>query len=387
MGSASSLGSRHILSFLGMFTTTMLLTHSARNASGDLPKLYNVSENPSHESEQSEETSEYLCADGLENSELLGAPQKLSKAQKRRNKKSQKEKERVKAIAEQELENLTGNRFIESAEIAKKLSERQLAIHEVPSDGNCLYTAIEHQLSTLNLEKMTVKSLRELTSKYLLSHKEDYLPFLTDPDTGDTLSDEQYIKYCEDIINTTAWGGQIEIQVLSKICGKPIEVIQAEGPSIIAGDEASSPKLIISYHRHAYGLGEHYNSVVPCLSNQIQELKSDQNKWQDKPAKAKLTSEANFTSEEMEILLKSSKLIEALLKWAETFERCSEGLKCNVCQTVLKFNFENGDNFDENNMPVTFRHLKYDLCRYLKTVAHCENLLTAKELSIQEKKD
>ncbi|KAF8785660.1 Deubiquitinase OTUD6B like protein [Argiope bruennichi] len=201
----------------------------AKNASGNLPELHDVCEN-------------------------------LNRAS---NKKSLKEKEREKAIAEQELENLTGNRFIESKEIAKKLSERQLIIHEVPSDGNCLYAAIEHQLSALNLEKLTVESLRELTSKYLLSHKEEYLPFLTDPDTGDILSDEQYVKYCEDIRNTTAWGGQIEIQALSKICGKPIEVIQAEGPSIIAGDETSSPKLIISYHRHAYGLGEHYNSVVP----------------------------------------------------------------------------------------------------------------------------
>ncbi|GBN10943.1 hypothetical protein AVEN_147278-1 [Araneus ventricosus] len=117
--------------------------------------------------------------------------------------------------------------------------------------------------------------------------------------------------------------------------------------------------------------------------NQIQELKSDQNKWQYKPAKAKSTSEENFTSEETEILLKSSRSIEALLKWAETFDRCNEGLKCSVCQTVLKFNFENGDNFDENNMLLTFRHLKYDLRRHLNTVTHCE---TAKELSIRERK-
>ncbi|XP_055927885.1 deubiquitinase OTUD6B-like [Argiope bruennichi] len=235
----------------------------AKTASGNLPELHDVCENLNRASVQHEENSENLCDNSFEDSRFLGASQKLSKAQKRRNKKSLKEKEREKAIAEQELENLTGNRFIESKEIAKKLSERQLIIHEVPSDGNCLYAAIEHQLSALNLEKLTVESLRELTSKYLLSHKEEYLPFLTDPDTGDILSDEQYVKYCEDIRNTTAWGGQIEIQALSKICGKPIEVIQAEGPSIIAGDETSSPKLIISYHRHAYGLGEHYNSVVP----------------------------------------------------------------------------------------------------------------------------
>ncbi|GIX97851.1 hypothetical protein CDAR_455651, partial [Caerostris darwini] len=60
--------------------------------------------------------------------------QKLSKAQKRRNKKSLKEKEREKAIAEQEIINLTGNRSVESAEISKKLSARGLTIHETIVD-------------------------------------------------------------------------------------------------------------------------------------------------------------------------------------------------------------------------------------------------------------
>ncbi|KFM82157.1 OTU domain-containing protein 6B, partial [Stegodyphus mimosarum] len=78
------------------------------------------------------------------------------------------------------------------------------------------------------------------------------------------MSEEQYIKYCEDIVKTSSWGGHVEIQALSNICGKPMEVIQAEGPSVIAGDEHDSPRLIISYHRHVYGLGEHYNSVVPA---------------------------------------------------------------------------------------------------------------------------
>ncbi|GBO24297.1 hypothetical protein AVEN_70850-1 [Araneus ventricosus] len=125
--------------------------------------------------------------------------------------------------------------------------------------------------------------------------------------------------------------------------------------------------------------------IQSSLSNQIQELKSDQNKWQDKPAKAKLNSEASFTSEEREILLKSSRSIEALLKWAEMFERFNEDLKCSECRSILKFNFENGDNFDENNMPVTFSHFKYDLCKHLNTVTHCENLQTAKEFSVREK--
>ncbi|GIY37254.1 deubiquitinase OTUD6B [Caerostris darwini] len=133
---------------------------------------------------------------------------------------------------------------------------------QVPSDGNCLYAAIEHQLSTLNMGRRSVESLRESTANYLLAHKEDYLPFLSDSETGGILSEDKFFKYCEDIRTTSAWGGHVEIQALTKICCKPIEIIQATGPSVIVGNENKSPKLIISYHRHAYGLGEHYNSVV-----------------------------------------------------------------------------------------------------------------------------
>ncbi|XP_035231720.1 deubiquitinase OTUD6B-like, partial [Stegodyphus dumicola] len=85
-------------------------------------------------------------------SQISEGSQKLSKAQKRRNKKSIMEKERIKAIIEQEEKNLSGSRHIESEKIRKKLSDRNLVIHEIPSDGNCLYKAIEHQLSTLNLQ-------------------------------------------------------------------------------------------------------------------------------------------------------------------------------------------------------------------------------------------
>ncbi|XP_054721921.1 deubiquitinase OTUD6B-like isoform X2 [Uloborus diversus] len=192
--------------------------------------------------------------------------QKLSKAQKRRNKKAEMERQRIKAIEEQEVANLSGMRNVEAEEIKQKLSDRKLIIHEIPSDGDCLYTAIAHQLAVSKLQQLTVKELREQTSKFLLCHKDDYIPFLTSSETGDVLSEDEYIKYCEDVANTSVWGGHVEIQALSNICGSPIEIIQATGPSVIIGEEMKNSRLIISYHKHIYGLGAHYNSVVPASS-------------------------------------------------------------------------------------------------------------------------
>jgi len=211
--------------------------------------------------------SDSLCdADGLSDKNLFSVKgtQKLSKAQKRRNKKAALEKEREKFIAEQAVENLNGLRHLESEQIKAKLSKRNLSIYEIPPDGNCLYKAIEHQLSILNLKQLNVQTLREETSKYMLSHMADFMPFLAPPESEDIFSEEMYMKYCEDIAKTSVWGGHIEVQALSHVCGVPIEIIQAEGPNIISGDENSNPKLILSYHRFVFGLGEHYNSVVPA---------------------------------------------------------------------------------------------------------------------------
>ena len=57
----------------------------------------------------------------------------------------------------------------------------------------------------------------------------------------------------------------MEITALSKGLERPIEVIQAEGPLVQVGQDEfkdQSP-IILTYHRHYYGLGEHYNSVKP----------------------------------------------------------------------------------------------------------------------------
>lgn len=64
--------------------------------------------------------------------------QKQSKAQKRREKKAHKEKEREKLIDEQEVLNVHGVRNVEIQKIKQILKERNLQIHEIPSDGNWL---------------------------------------------------------------------------------------------------------------------------------------------------------------------------------------------------------------------------------------------------------
>ncbi|KAF9809470.1 hypothetical protein SFRURICE_020767 [Spodoptera frugiperda] len=188
---------------------------------------------------------------------------KISKAQKRRDKKSQQEKERDELIKQQEQENRHGPRNIELQEINNKLKERGLKIFMIPSDGDCLYKAVSHQLAIIKQKDVSVDELRESAAKYIRQHKGDFLPFMTHPDTFEMLTDEDFEEYCDKLENTKVWGGQLEVRALSNSLQCPITIIQATGPgSIDQGDEYEKPPLIITYHRHMYGLGEHYNSTV-----------------------------------------------------------------------------------------------------------------------------
>lgn len=84
------------------------------------------------ETEKPEEASKEISKDNC--SEQLA--HRVSKAQKRREKKAIAEKERNQRIIEQEALNAFGKRNIEIEAIKKILSERELMIYEIPSDGH-----------------------------------------------------------------------------------------------------------------------------------------------------------------------------------------------------------------------------------------------------------
>ncbi|XP_008825846.2 deubiquitinase OTUD6B isoform X5 [Nannospalax galili] len=181
-------------------------------------------------------------------------------------KKAALEKEREERIAEAETENLSGARCREAEKLAQILAARELEIKQIPSDGHCMYRALEDQLRDQDCA-LTVPALRKQTADYMQSHAEDFLPFLTNPSTGDMYTPEEFGKYCEDIVNTAAWGGQLELRALSHILQTPIEILQADSPPIIVGEEYPKNPLILVYMRHAYGLGEHYNSVTRLVNS------------------------------------------------------------------------------------------------------------------------
>lgn len=203
---------------------------------------------------------------------------RVSKAQKRRDKKAAEDKVRQAEILAQEELNKSGPRAVEMDTIKKLLAQRRLLMHPIASDGDCLFQAIRNQLKLTERHVPDVSSLRHSTADYIVANKDTLIFYMTNADTGDSLDDAEFEKYCLAVRNTPAWGGQIEITALSNVLKVPIEVIQATGPATIQGEnEFDGPNLVITYHRHMYSLGEHYNGTRPMQPTIANDSENEEN--------------------------------------------------------------------------------------------------------------
>ena len=72
-------------------------------------------------------------------------------------------------------------------------------------------------------------------------------------------------RYCRSVEATAAWGGQLELRALAHVLRRRIVVYSAHLPTVEMGEEyrveEHAPPLRVAYLQHAFGLGEHYNSV------------------------------------------------------------------------------------------------------------------------------
>ncbi|XP_056644415.1 deubiquitinase OTUD6B [Diorhabda carinulata] len=194
---------------------------------------------------------------------------RVSRAQKRRNKKEFEAKEREKRILEQAEKNKEGPRHLEINAIKQALKPMNLKLHNIPADGNCLYLAVNHQLQVTGRPTRSVNDLRKLTAEFMRKNKDDFLPFMCNElDESEVVSEEQFENYCRDVATTKLWGGQLELRALSNILTCPIKVIQAAGPPTVQGEQFKAPQLILTYHRYLYRLGEHYNSTIPIADDE-----------------------------------------------------------------------------------------------------------------------
>lgn len=103
--------------------------------------------------------------------------------------------------------------------------------------------------------------MRQIAANHLRAHSEDYAPFL-----GLTPNSSEYEAYCETVASTAEWGGQLELRALAEALNVNIIVHSANSAPLemSAGTHSThdTPTIQLSFHRHLFNLGEHYNAVV-----------------------------------------------------------------------------------------------------------------------------
>lgn len=184
--------------------------------------------------ESTDESGEISKPD-VKESELKIKEFRTTKASRRRDQKDRKEHELLERIKAGQVDDADNLRLIEMKRVEARLTARQLNLYEIPSDGDCMYKSIEHQLRLTRNRSVTVNELRSIAADYIRRHKEDFLPFLTSSDGESMMTDQEFEDYCHKIEATTTWGGQPELRALSNSFRVPIEVIQAEGSSVEIG--------------------------------------------------------------------------------------------------------------------------------------------------------
>ncbi|KAL3814521.1 hypothetical protein ACJIZ3_015789 [Penstemon smallii] len=197
---------------------------------------------------------------------------KPRKSVKKREKRAQEEAAREQRIQE-EQNNIVSDRMIENEKLEQKLEPLGYTINEIKPDGHCLYRAVEDQLALQSggSSPYNFQELRQMVAAYMRNHVSEYLPFflsenMADGESEDSLT-ERFENHCKEIESTAAWGGQLELGALTHCLKKPIMIFSGSFPDVEMGKEyksgALNASIMLSYHKHAFGLGEHYNSVLP----------------------------------------------------------------------------------------------------------------------------
>lgn len=104
-----------------------------------------------------------------------------------------------------------------------------------------------------------------MCAETLQANQDEFAPFCEYTDTVTSFD-----AYLDQVRDSAAWGGHLELRALGMALDRPILVYSLQSgskPLAIHDDGNGSDQkepIRLSYHLHYYALGEHYNQVVEC---------------------------------------------------------------------------------------------------------------------------
>jgi len=122
-------------------------------------------------------------------------------------------------------------------------------IERMGEDGNCLFRSISHQVYGTEEHHVLV---RRKCVEYMRYESFYFQEFTTG-------GPEDFQQYCENMIRNGIWGGHIEIQAMSEIYQRPVEIYSygAEPMKVVGNSFLGNAVIRLSYHQQS-----HYNSIT-----------------------------------------------------------------------------------------------------------------------------
>ncbi|CEJ82853.1 hypothetical protein VHEMI02899 [[Torrubiella] hemipterigena] len=197
----------------------------------------------------------------------------------------------------------TGGSSSETGESCIAWPEREgtLVLRVMPSDNSCLFTAFGGALP----EQIPPQRLRQMMADYIQSNPDIY----TDAVLGNPPS-----RYCERILNPDAWGGGIELSILSTIFNLQICTFDVQTKNNIIFGENNSQRCILVYS------GIHYDRIAFSYSDYP-------HKYANLPPEL---DRALWPADDADVLNKASSLVEILHQTHYYTDFQSLVLKCNI---------------------------------------------------------
>lgn len=181
---------------------------------------------------------------------------KSGKKKSKKEKAEEEERAREKRISDHHAGAGPSERDVELGKLEAILSPLGLAVHDIAADGHCLYRSLAHQLQAGG-EPIDFTQCRADIAAYMRKHPHDFEPYLEEGCTD-------FGAYCETVEHSSEWGGQLEIAALAHARKRKVTVYSADAPALTAGEEYDDESpILLAFHRHYFGLGAHYNAVVP----------------------------------------------------------------------------------------------------------------------------
>ena len=148
--------------------------------------------------------------------------------------------------------------------IKNNLEKLHFFIKKTEGDGNCMFRAVSDQVYG-NEEYHYI--IREKCMDYLLIEREFFSQFVEG-------GDKEFDNYINMKRKLGVWGDDVELQAISEIYNRPIEIYCGSNKPLktfhenikefnLKEDENNKKKIKISPIRVSYHGKEHYNSVVP----------------------------------------------------------------------------------------------------------------------------